>query len=163
MQTAQLLLEDHGILQYFYSFIHSLSFHKCNTAGGYKPLQEGLTKSVKMSSDVSVINYIKPQFILNLKTTTLGHGWHLALGLCSTQAAPLCCAMQVCAGCTAQGLCSIPGQSQPRKTSGLTLPRTRMAAGVHQSHMQNKGPKLPLVYVRCTTHLVGGNNCRHNH
>ena len=49
--------------------------------------------SVKMSSDVSILNNINPQFVNNL--IALGHGWHLALGLCSTQAAPLCCAMQV--------------------------------------------------------------------
>ena len=47
------------------------------------------------------------------------------------------------AGCTAQGLYSIPGQIQPRKACGLTLPRTRMATGVYQNRTQNKGPKLP--------------------
>ena len=52
--------------------------------------------SVKMSSDISLINNINLQSVNNNKT--LGHGWHLALGLCSTQAAPLCCAMWVC-GC----------------------------------------------------------------
>ena len=57
----------------------------------------------------------------------------------------------VCAGCAAQGLCSIPGQSQPHKACSLTLPRTRMAAGVHQSHTQNKGPKLPLGVI-CLLH-----------
>ena len=54
----------------------------------------------------------------------------------------------VCAGCAVQGLCSITGQSQPCKACSLTLPHTRMVAGVHQSHIQNKGPKLPLGAIR---------------
>ena len=57
----------------------------------------------------------------------------------------------MCAGCAAQGLCSIPGHSQPRKACSLTLPHTRIAGGVQQSHTQNKGPKLPLGVI-CLLH-----------
>ena len=57
----------------------------------------------------------------------------------------------VCARCAAQGFCTIPGQIQPRKACSLTLPHTKMALGVHQSHTQNKGPKLPL-HVICPLH-----------
>ena len=58
--------------------------------------------------------------------------------------AGVCVCVCVCAWCAAQGLCSIPGQSQPSKAFGLLIHCTRMASGVHQSHTQSKGAKLPL-------------------
>ena len=97
--------------------------------------------------------------LLWVRTLHAQHLSHAGQERMTAQNPPATC---VHAGCTAQGLCSIPGQSQPSKAYDLTLPCTRMAARGHQSHTQNKGVKLPLVFVHSTTHC-GGNNSRHNH
>ena len=62
----------------------------------------------------------------------------------------------VCARCAAQGFCSIPGQSQPHKILGLTLPCTRMAAGVHQSPTQTRDLNCPW-YISTAQPTMGGN------
>ena len=43
---------------------------------------------------------------------------------------------RVCAGCAAQGLCSIPGQSQPCKACGLILVLTAKH-GIYQNFQGN--------------------------
>ena len=54
-------------------------------------------------------------------------------------------------GAQQRGSAAYQARASPSKACGFTLPHNRMAAGVHQSHMQNKGPKLPLVYI-CPLH-----------
>ena len=71
--------------------------------------------------------------------------------------------MQVCAGCAAQGLCSILGQSQPRKTSGLTL---SLAPDWPQGYTKAKHKTRDLncpKYMSTAQLTLGANNCKHNH
>ena len=70
-------------------------------------------------------------------------------------AAPCRCVC-VHTGCAAQGLCSIPSQSQPHKACSLSLLHSRIAAGVYQILHKTRDLNCPWVLsVHCTTHRMG--------